>query len=202
MCIRDSDRPDAWAHCAGPAEIPEGAEVFLGVDMALRHDSAAVVAVWYDADPDRWVIEPWIQSPAHGRKLDFAAVADRIRWNTKTRQVRAVAYDPRFLEVISQQLEDEGIPMLEWPQSPERMISATQNAYELIGEHRLEQPADPVFTRHVTAAAWKHTERGAMLHKGLSGRPIDACVALVMALAAGRALMAEPETPTPSVAFV
>jgi phage terminase large subunit-like protein len=41
---------DVWDASAGAPDIPEGAEVVLGVDASIRHDTTAIVVVRRDKD--------------------------------------------------------------------------------------------------------------------------------------------------------
>jgi len=79
-------------------------------------------------------------------------------------------------------LEDDGLPMLEFPQSAARMVPACGLAYDLIVNNQVKHPKDPVFTDQVLSAAQRATESGWRLSKGKSKRKIDACIAMVMAL--------------------
>ena len=46
--------------------------------------------------------------------------------------VRSVDYDPRLFEIVGGQLLDEGLPMVETPQSVERMTPIVGAAFEAI----------------------------------------------------------------------
>ena len=77
---------------------------------------------------------------------------------------------------------DEGIPMLEVPQTFQRMVPACGHAYELIANGRLAHNGDPILEDHVLSAAQRPAEFGWTLSKGRSKRQIDACIAMVLAL--------------------
>jgi phage terminase large subunit-like protein len=86
-----------------------------------------------------------------------------------------------FFELAAADLTDEGIPMIEVPQSVERMVPACGHAFELIVSGRLVHDADPVLEDHVLSAVQREGERGWTLSKGRSKRKIDAAIALVLA---------------------
>ncbi len=78
-------------------------------------------------------------------------------------------------------LTDEGLPVIEFPQSPERMVPAYGRLYELIVGGELVHDDDPVLADHVLSATRRESERGWMLSKSKSKRHIDGAVALALA---------------------
>lgn len=177
-----ADHPGAWKACENRdlATIPADADVVLAVDMALRHDSTAVATVHARHD-GRFVVRSKVWRP-DGRKIDHLEVMAYIRAEADRFTVRSVAYDPRFFEVPAQILADEGYPMVEVPQSAERMVPACGLAYELIVSERVVHDGDPVLADHVNSAVRRETDRGWSLSKGRSKRHIDACIAMVIGL--------------------
>ena len=177
-----ADRPGAWKACEKPAlaTIPQKADVVLAVDMALRHDSTAVVTI-HERDDGRFVVRSKVWRPAGG-KIDHLEVMAHVRAEAQRFTIRSVAYDPRFLEVPAQMLADEGYPMVEVPQSAERMVPACGLAYELIASERIIHDGDPVLADHVNSAVRRENDRGWALSKGRSKRHIDACIAMVIGL--------------------
>jgi len=97
-------------------------------------------------------------------------------------------------------LYDDGLPMVEFPQSSSRMIPACGAAYDLIVSGKVLHDGAPMFTDQVLSAAQRMTENGWRLSKGKSRRKIDAAIALCMAL--DRATRRATSTPTPSVETV
>jgi phage terminase large subunit-like protein len=177
-----ADKPGAWAACAGDASIPAGAEVFVGIDVSLRRDSTAAVVVWPRPD-GRYVVESKVWTPPEGGVIDHQAIMGHLRQLASTYSVREFDYDPRFFEVPAQILLDEGLPMVEFPQSVERLAPACGQAYELIVAGRVVHGGDRVLADHVNSAVRREGERGWTLSKSKSGRQIDACIAMVMGLA-------------------
>jgi phage terminase large subunit-like protein len=96
--------------------------------------------------------------------------------------VQEFAYDPAYFQRSAEVLSDDGLPMVEYPQTSSRMIPACGNAYELIVSNRVAHDGSPTFTDQVLSAAQRMTENGWRLSKGKSKRKIDACIAMVMAL--------------------
>jgi phage terminase large subunit-like protein len=117
-----------------------------------------------------------------------------VRDQAKAYRVEAVSFDPRFFDVPAKLLSDEGIPMVQVPQSVEHMSPAYGSLYEAINRGQISHEVDAVFASHVLSAVPRYSERGFMLDKGKSRSKIDAVVAL--ALAYDQAL--RHEAPEPS----
>jgi phage terminase large subunit-like protein len=177
-----ADHPAAWANCRGDATIPAHADVAVTVDMALRRDSVAALVAWKRPD-GRVAVQARIWAAPSDGKIDHLGVLDHIRDLGRRYTVAEVAYDPRFFEVPARILEDEGFNMVEFPQSVERMAPACGHALQMIVAGDVVHDGDPGLTAHVMAAAIRPGERGFTLSKGKSRRKIDACIALVIALA-------------------
>jgi phage terminase large subunit-like protein len=171
--------PGAWERCEAPKlTLAAATEVAAGVDMALRHDSASVGVAGRVGD--RIVVRAEIFRAPPGGRIDFGAVKQAIRRAATDTGARGVAYDPRYLELMAQELEAEGVRMIETPQSPERMVPAFGHLLELIVANTLAHDGDEALAAHVDAADWRETERGRVLSKR-GASPVDACVALALA---------------------
>ena len=180
-----------WEDCEGDASIPAAGRVTVGVDVALKHDSTAVVAVHRDeAGRFRVASKVW---GLEGDRLDVAAVEGYLRDLHRRFRVDRVAYDPAYFERSAQVLADEGLPMVELPQTSQRMVPACQNAYRLIVDRNVVHGGDATLTDHVLSAVQRETDMGWRLSKGRSKRKIDACIALVLALELAAGPEPEPE---------
>jgi len=82
-----------------------------------------------------------------------------------------------------QALEDQGFPIVEYPQSPSRMIKACQKLFDGVVEKRLIHDGNPTLARHFDNAVLKQTPAGPHIKKDArnSPRKIDAAVASIMA---------------------
>jgi phage terminase large subunit-like protein len=227
----------AWEACEGSSELEAAAPTWVAVDMALKHDSVAVViaqpqrfeesvdrarkldrmrslladagkasgadasiipdsaleAMMPEAHP-RLVVRARIWKPAKAGAIDVAAVENHLRDLHRNLNVQAFAYDPAYFTRSAQILEDEGLPMIEWPQSAQRMVPACQTAYRIITDGTAEHDGDPEFADHILSAATRPTENGWRLSKGKSRRKIDAAIAL--AIAAHMAMTSIEEGPS------
>lgn len=164
-----NELPGAWEECGEPgaaAHPPDGSDVVVAVDMALHQDSVGVVVAGRMPNGHvGWHARAW--APENG-KIDHLDVFGTIagayakRW-----RIQAVTYDPRFFELPANILEDQGFNVVEFPQSPERLIACDGLLYELVRTHELEVDGeDLVLAEHANNAAWRDTERGRYLSKG------------------------------------
>ena len=193
----DSWLPEnVWPGLVGDTTFDPELPVHVGVDMALKHDSIAVVAVQRGVD-DRFRVQHRIWHP-DGNTFDVATVENHLRDLHRSWQVAEVAYDPAFFERSAQALADDGLPMVEFPQSAQRMVPACQVAYELICSGQVVHDGSPMLADQVQSAVPRQTENGWRLSKGKSKRKIDAAVALVMALSRATA---PPATTRPVFAY-
>lgn len=182
----------AWELCRGEQALVPGETTWVGVDMALKHDTIAIVAV--QKQGDLFVTEPHIIVP-DSQSVDVAAVEHLLRELHLKYRLKEVAFDPAFFQRSAEVLHDDGLPMVEFPQSAARMVPACGQAYELIVTGKVRHQGLPTFTDQVLSAAQRMTDNGWRLSKGKSKRKIDAAIALVMAL--DRASQNPPEELVP-----
>lgn len=174
-----------WARCADPSrEIATGAEVVLGFDGSFNNDSTAlVVCTTSDAHLD--VVEAWERpvGAGHDWQVPIVDVEDAIRRACRRWQVREIVCDPFRWARSYQILQAEGLPVVEFPQSPARMVPATQRFYEAVVNQTLTHSGDPSLARHIENCVLRVDARGARLSKESksSSRKIDLAVASVMA---------------------
>jgi phage terminase large subunit-like protein len=185
--------PGALDGCVSDLELDAELPVFVGVDMALKHDSIAVV-VAQPRDDGRIVCRAKIWHP-DAAAIDVAAVEAHIRQLVRDWDVVEVAYDPAFFQRSAEVLADDGLPMVEFPQSAARMVPACGTLYEMIVTGRLAINNDPMFIDQLLSPAQRQTDSGWRLSKGKSKRKIDAAIACVIAV--DRAMRRQEVTPTP-----
>lgn len=169
-----------WEGLTSPWPFEDGAPVWVGVDVALRHDTSAVVAMQRRPD-GRYhaVCRVWV--PTDDRPVDVTDVMQYLRELADRYCVEAVSFDPRFFDVPAKMLSDEGLPLVEIPQSVERMTAACGGLYELIMRGGLTHDGDEAFATQVLNAVPRFTDRGFTLQKSKSRGKIDAAVALALA---------------------
>jgi phage terminase large subunit-like protein len=115
--------------------------------------------------------------------LDVQEVEATIREACRRWNVLEVTADPCRWTRTLQVLQDERIPVSEFPQSPSRMTPATTGLYEAVTNHAVTHDGDQVLAQHVANAVLKADSRGTRIVKGHkdSRRRIDLAVASVMA---------------------
>jgi phage terminase large subunit-like protein len=80
-------------------------------------------------------------------------------------------------------LADEGIAMVEMPQSLERMVPAFGDLFEAIQRRELSHDGDPQYAQQILNGVPRLNERGFTLAKRKSRGKIDAAYALAMVFA-------------------
>jgi phage terminase large subunit-like protein len=185
VALDDAWLPDgAWAACAAPGAISDGGEVALGFDGSFSGDCTALVAVTVADRPHIHLVRLW-EAPEGSRdwRVPVVEVEDAIRAACRRWRVREVAADPYRWQRSLELLDADGIPVVEFPQSPARMGPATSRLYSAVVDRLLSHDGDQALARHVANCILKTDSRGARLakeHKD-SKRRIDAAVAAVMA---------------------
>jgi phage terminase large subunit-like protein len=182
-----SDGRAVWEGLISPWGFVEGAPTWIGVDIGLKRDSTAVVAVQRRPDEqgrpaDRFhaVCRLWV--PTIDEPVDVTNVMQHLRELADRYDVQAISFDPRFFDVPAKMLLDEGLPVIEIPQSLERMTGAIGDLYGLIRGGKVTHEGDEAFGAQILAAVPRFNEHGFTLAKGKSRGRIDAAVALALAI--------------------
>lgn len=182
-----------WEGLTNPYEFTSDAPVYVGVDIALKSDTSAVVAMQRRED-GRWHALCRIWTPTSDRPIDVTDVMQYLRELHDRCRVASIAYDPRFFDVPAKMLTDEGLPLIEVPQSLEHMTPAYVSLYEAIMKGRITHDGDRAFATQVLNGVPRFSDRGYILEKGKSRGKIDAAVAL--ALAYDQVLRHEGDSPS------
>jgi phage terminase large subunit-like protein len=181
---------EAWAACAGDAEIPDSSVVAIGVDVGLVNDSTAVAWAYKRGDGKINVrCHVWSarrETASHtfvpGKRVQLEPVEEFIRELAGRYTVAELCFDPRFFERSAQMLSNEGMTVVSLEQSSKAMADAYQGLFEAVTSGRIEHPNDPVLNAHVASTAAELTDRGWKVRKlKQGGHKIDALVAMVMA---------------------
>lgn len=189
--LGDDGRKD-WDALTDPYVLVSGAPTWVGLDVGVKRDSTALVAVQRRED-GRLHARARIWLPTGDEAVPIDAIMQAIRQLCADHKVEVVAYDPRLFELPAQMLRSERYPLVEHPQSLERMTPAFGELFEMIKRGELSHDGDPAFTAQILNAVPRYNERGFTLAKAKSRGRIDACYALAMATAmAGRS---KPRSP-------
>lgn len=168
-----------------------------GTDASTKHDSTAHVWAQWNPATGRlrmkariWErpYDPRTRRPVDGWKLPIAEIENELRESRRFCQehLKGCGYDPALFERSAQQLEAEGLPMEEVPQSDARMVPAAQRLYQLVMEDLVEHDGDPDFARHIRNAVAVQARGGdggwrLKKGKGRSNRKMDAAIAAAIA---------------------
>jgi phage terminase large subunit-like protein len=197
-CWLGQDGGKLWDALAEPYDLVPGATTWAGVDVALKKDSTAVTLGQYRGD-GRLHASTRLWIPGPGNPVDVTDVMEHLRRAAQTYRLAGVSFDPRFFDVPAKMLTDEGLVMVEVPQSVERMTPAVGSLFELIKRGELSHDGDPRVATQVLGAVARFNERGFTLAKAKSRGRIDAAVS--MALMVDLALRLVEEDDTPQVFF-
>jgi phage terminase large subunit-like protein len=180
--VDDAWLPDgSWAACADATKlISDGAEVVLAFDGSFNGDTTVLTVATVAERPHVDLVELW---EAAGRQVPIVDVEAAIRAACRRWRVLEIAADPFRWARSLQLLDGEGLPVLEYPQSPGRMTPATARFYEAVVNGQLTHSGDSRLARHIGNAILREDARGARLAKERKDSPrrIDAAVAAVMA---------------------
>jgi phage terminase large subunit-like protein len=165
--------PGAWQTCVGEPEFTSGDKVWIGVDVGGGRSASAVV----------WQNEALQVGCAiyHGEG-GVVDCLDCVRELAGEYQAVEVIYDPWRFGQAAQELEREGLHMVQFPQNMTRMIPASQRLHEAITSKRLTVPDHPELAQHAANAIARHSQRGWRIDKPGKEIHIDAIIALAMAL--------------------
>jgi len=160
---------------------------------------------------DLWAREGYLEE-CNGRTIDQRRIRtvltgkpERVageRPLAERYRIREIAYDPKFASGLVHDLADDGLELVECPQSFKNLTLPTQKLLDLVEAEQLGHNHHPVLTWQSGNAAL-HREGasgGLMLHKGKSKDKIDGLAALVMAL--WRFELREPPKPPPAKSIV
>lgn len=135
-----------WQACADESlslDDFDGEECWIGVDMAIKRDFAAAVKVFtrtidgrqhYYVFPRLYLPEDRVEEDktgkylawkkegylvaSEGNEIDFALIQDDLKADAARFSVQAIPYDPKYSVQMSQILRDDGLPMVEFTQTP------------------------------------------------------------------------------------
>ncbi|MCB0999821.1 MAG: hypothetical protein KDB40_11035 [Acidimicrobiales bacterium] len=170
-----------WDATAREVELDPLEDTWIGVDKSAYDDMSAVVAV--QRYGDGWISKAWIFEPAP--TIDHAAVRERILQLHRDLHVVAVGYDNRYFVEGAQMLSDAGVPMIDIPQAPARLVPVYGLLHKAIVERRFWHDDDARYRSHVLSAVPVIQPTGGFtLSKNRSRAKIDAAVATGIAFAA------------------
>jgi phage terminase large subunit-like protein len=184
--------PGAWENLAEEdVRLEPGDEYVLGFDGSFKNDCTAVVCVirprfeddvyrvfrvasWekdFQVHDDSWVVD---------KQLVVATVIDFVRANPGC--VELVA-DTSYWEDEAYQWNDAGLPVVQFPQTLNRLVPATAKLFEGIMAGKIRHDGDGAMQRHIDNCILKMHNGGSRLTKDYRNPrlKIDLAIALLMA---------------------
>ena len=180
----------SWDECAGEVTLTSDDEIVLGFDGSYNGDASVIVgAVMPKAEGDPvkvFLVKAWEKDLEHDPddwRVDISEVEQTVMDFCQKHTVREIACDPFRWQRSMEVLENRGLPVVSFPQSPQRMIKACARFYDAVAEKKLIHDGDPLLARHIGNTAVKLTPAGPHIKKENpnSPRKIDAAVAAILA---------------------
>lgn len=173
------DGRKVWDALTTRFDLRDGAPTWVGLDVGLKRDSTAlVIGQRRPTGQLHTVAKIW--RPQQDSAIDVSDIMAYIREPDRRYELIEVAFDPRLFELPAQQLADEGIPMVEFPQTLERSTPAFGNLYEAIKRGEISHDGDQQYAQQILNGIVRSNERGFTLAKAKSRGKIDAAYALMM----------------------
>jgi phage terminase large subunit-like protein len=181
-----------WEKCAADIELLPDEEYILGFDGSYANDSTALVAVTVPKGEDKpkvFTVKVWekdFERDDDSWRVSINEVKDTIiEFTQQNPLVREIVCDPYRWAVMMQELEEMGLPIVEYKTNLlNLMIPATQTVYEAILEEKLVHDGNAVLARHIDNCVVKNDHRGQRVTKesSTSKKKIDAAIAFIIAL--------------------
>ena len=180
----------SWDECAGEVSLTSEDEIVLGFDGSYNGDASVIVGAVVpkgDEPVKVFMVKAWEKDLEHDGpewRVDIGEVEQTVLDFCQKHNVKEIACDPFRWQRSMEFLENQGLPVVAFPQSPQRMIKACAGFFDLVAEKRLVHDGDPLLARHIGNTAIKLTPAGPHIKKENpnSPRKIDAAVAAILAV--------------------
>lgn len=151
--------------------IPDGTRVCLALDGSWSGDTTGLTATGpVDGEMRVEVLGHWAPPVMNDGlwRVDMSKVEQAIRDACARFDVAEIAFDPARWSRNMQALAAEGLPVVEFPQSPQRMIGATTLFYDAVCDSRLRFVGNNyirALLAHLAMAEVEESKNGAMIRK-------------------------------------
>lgn len=203
----DMDIWDARCFEESPADL-DHLPCWIGVDLAINGDLAAVVAAWRHPDGqisvhpaffvpgeglrergerdgvpyERWA-SAGLLNVVTGPVIDPLVVEDHIRELCAGHDVQEIAFDPYLARRTMQNLHDDGLPAVEFRQAPLTMGVANGDLERTVNGQMIRHAGHAVLRHHFDSVVASRNNSGLVrMHKGHKTDRIDGAVATAMAV--------------------
>ncbi|MEX0408554.1 terminase TerL endonuclease subunit [Aquibium sp. LZ166] len=209
MAVYDAGR-DPHFDLADLEDLP----CYVGVDLAVNGDLAAVVAAWRHPD-GRVAIHPWFWVPGDdlagrakrdgvpyvvwkdagfltavdGPVIEPEMIETHLRELCATYSVSEILFDPHLARMTMQRLAADGFPAIEFRQGPLTLGPAIGHLERTVNGRRIRHDGHPILRHHIDSVVATRGDTGLVrMHKATRFDRIDGAVAAAMAV--GRAIAA------------
>lgn len=206
---------ETWMQCKGEVNIPDGANVFLGVDLSSTRDLSAVVLMYVDGGkyylkPMYWIpkdniemreridnvpYQDWCKrglvEATTGTRIDYDYIKAYILKLCEQYKVRCIAYDPRMATHLMADIQELGYEVIEIPWRADRISPACKEWERLCSEGLLVHDGNPVLRWNVQNTTLdEKREKFGLWHpkKASEYQRIDGLVAALMCLDRAQAM--------------
>lgn len=204
---------DIWVENAGPPidiESLRARRCWLAVDLSAKQDISATVKLFEPIDgDDRWLIVPRFFTPADtidergdrdrapyrawvdggymeataGNVIDHARIKETILEDARLYQVEALPYDPWNATQMAIELQNDGLPVIEFIQGLRSFTGPTKEFLNLLADRKFQHGGHPVLTwMAANLMIQKDKNENMMPTKAKSTGRIDGIVATIMAV--------------------
>ncbi len=177
----------------------------IAVDGSFSADASAVVAATKDGRIELLHIQEKPLDGPDNYRVSHPALKEAVVEEAQRLAPRAVMFDRYGMASIMQELEqDYGLPILDFPQTPRRMVPATKRFADAVLDGNLtivENDMAPSLRRHIRNCRLKIDRFGGRIVKSHTGstKKIDAAVCAVMALDSANEIPEPEPDPTPRI---
>jgi len=176
---------------AGEPRLP----IWVGVDVALKHDYSAIVSVTRTAEGEVLLVRHWLWKPSASTPLNLEATVEQALWEcAQGYAVQAIYVDPFQMHRSMTTLQQAGLPVQEFPQTPQNLTRMGQTLLDLLRGRNLCLYPDDEWRAQALSTVAVESPRGFRLAKEKAGKKIDLIVALSLACLAA---LDEPAGPPP-----
>jgi phage terminase large subunit-like protein len=180
-----------WSRARTDERIPDGAEVWLGIDWGFKRDTTAIVPLWWRSDAERILGEASIfEPPRDGSSLHPDVVKAKIRELAQRYRVTTVVMDMTHATDVAHWTSDElDVVVVDRAQSAKPQTEDYERFMAALRNGHLRHTGDPGLRRHVLNAVVKLTDDGrarfvrpieSRLGPNQAVRVIDALIAAAM----------------------
>lgn len=175
--------PGVWDDLSTGEPIPKGSKVVVSLDGSFSQDTTALVVATVAEEPHLDVVKTWSKPPGDDDwRVPVLEVEDAIRDACKRWDVLEVVADPFRFQRTLQVLEQEKLPVVEFPWSPSRITAATGDFYNGCIAGKLTHSGNAEMSAHVAGAVLKEDSRGVRIDKQSRSRnaPLIDCLAAAL----------------------